>query len=65
MWKCEFIGMRGQTNDRIHHQLSKILKVKYLSVPYLASDPLIFHEKLIASQEHFGRSVNNKTAPFL
>jgi hypothetical protein len=44
MWKCEFIGVSGQANDRRHHQLSKILKGKHLFVPYLASDPLIFHD---------------------
>jgi hypothetical protein len=44
MWKCEFIGVSGQENDRRHHQLSKILKGHYLCVPYLASDELIFHD---------------------
>jgi hypothetical protein len=44
MWKCEFIGVIGQANDRRHHQLSKILKGQDFFVPYLASDPLIFHD---------------------
>jgi hypothetical protein len=26
LWKCEFIGVSGQANDRRHHQLSKIFK---------------------------------------
>jgi hypothetical protein len=43
MWKCEFSGLNGQANDRRHNQLSKILKGQYFFVPYLASDPLIFH----------------------
>jgi hypothetical protein len=42
--KCDFIGMVGQSNDRRHHQLSKILNGQYFFVPYLASDPLIFHD---------------------
>jgi hypothetical protein len=44
MWKCEFIGVSGQANDRRHHQLYKILKQHDFFVPYLASDPLTFHD---------------------
>jgi hypothetical protein len=43
MWKCEFMGMIGQANDRRHHQLSKILKGTYFCLPYLSSDQLIFY----------------------
>jgi hypothetical protein len=44
MWKYEFIGVIGQSNDRRHHQLSKIFKGHDCFVPYLASDPLSFHD---------------------
>jgi hypothetical protein len=44
MWKCEFSGVSGQANDRRHRQLSKILKGQDFCVPYLASDPLSFHD---------------------
>jgi hypothetical protein len=44
MWMCESIGVSGQANDRRHHQLPKILKGVKLLFPYLASDPLTFHD---------------------
>jgi hypothetical protein len=44
MWKCEFIGVIGQSNNRIHQQLSKILKGQDFFIPYSVSGSLIFHD---------------------
>jgi hypothetical protein len=56
-WKCEFIGVSGQTNDRKHHQLSNILKEQDFFLPYLTSDPLIFHDH----GDPYDMSINNQS----